>query len=573
MESSQSFADRQYPYFIDLAQQLVQAGIRRAVLCPGSRSAAPALSFLRNESITCSVIADERAAAYTAMGMAIGLQQPVALLCTSGTAAANFFPAVVEAFFMHVPLFVLTTDRPAFWINQNENQTIFQDKLYGKHVKAADSWSVNPHQSNVEKRFTQRRLQQLIHHMSDGPVHLNLQIQEPFYPSLEVNAALENKPYIAKTSTEKQLSTTDLARLAKTIEKSSRIVLLPGLMPPNTALAKAIQDFCTKSGAVVWNDVLSNLRQISHAYIHVERYLPHIEPPELLISFGGSIVSKKIREFLRKHTIEHHWHIEESDVLKDTFLQLSEQVQMSPLSFFRQLSPNLAVSENQYFKQKNQKFEAIVAEKWSRILEKTKACELTFVQKMMEKLPPNSVLHLGNSLPVRHVSLLGKLPESVEAVYGNRGTSGIDGSLSTAVGIATVKTKVQHIVLLGEHSFLYDSNALWNKNLPKNLKIVVINNGGGGIFKMIPGPSQQPELEDYFFHAHNYTCEHLSLQFGLSYRAFEIKEGAEKLFEQQLNLFFNVDGSGLMEIFAKDANIFEHLRQAYKAAANVDVRN
>jgi 2-succinyl-5-enolpyruvyl-6-hydroxy-3-cyclohexene-1-carboxylate synthase len=496
----------------------VAKGIAYAVLSPGSRSAPLALSFLRNPGIKTFVIPDERSAAYVALGIAKSTGKPVALVCTSGTAALNYGPAVAEAYFSEVPLLVMTTDRPPEWLGQADNQAIFQHQLYGAHAKAFFAFPVGFYHAD-EQWHALRIVNEAINIASSGakgPVHINVPLREPLYLPEEPVFEEVQPQIISHTHTLRTLP----PDLLEEIKGYKRILVVAGMMNPDADLAHSIEAFCENSNAVCLPDITSNLLHIENAIPNADLLLEILDKdkqeelvPELLISFGGPLVSKSLKQFLRSKKIKAHWHISEKAIAADTFQNLSRIVDIAPQDFFATVSE--ATITDTAYEEQWLNLQSGLSAKLEKAIGGLPYSELKAVKYILDAMPENSVLHLGNSLPIRHVSILGKVKNNVE-VFSNRGTSGIDGSLSTAVGQSFIDNRI-HTVLLGDLSFMYDRNGLWNNYLRSNLKIIIFNNHGGGIFRTLPGPVKQKELESYFVVEQPLSFEHTALQHNCMY--------------------------------------------------------
>jgi 2-succinyl-5-enolpyruvyl-6-hydroxy-3-cyclohexene-1-carboxylate synthase len=498
------------------ASIFARGGVRYAVLSPGSRSAPVALSFLRNAGIQFLVITDERSAAYTALGIARQTGMPVVLACTSGTAALNYGPAVAEAFFSQIPLIVITADRPPEWIGQADNQSIFQENIYGRHVKSSARFPVD-HEHPDSFRFALRLANEALLAVSSSPqrpVHINIPLREPLY--------LDHVPL-----EEPEMSEAPVVKLTQPVAiqqfslKGRKAILLAGLYLPAWGNCKRMTNDLNRlggEGLVIAPDVASNLHQVRNGILTADLILQlekDIETlqPDLLITIGGPMVSKRIKEFLRAVPRLEHWHVGEGYIQPDTYLHLSQVINMPADTFLANLDAGGA--DRNYASQWTEKQEMIVPA-MQQALNELEYSEQAAVHKILRSMPAGTVLHLGNSLPVRHVSAF-PLLRNAGSVYSNRGTSGIDGSLSAAAGHSIADPENLHLLISGDLSFMYDSNGLWNNYLKGNLKIVVLNNHGGGIFRELTGPASQPELESYFVVPQPMHFEYIAKQFGAEY--------------------------------------------------------
>jgi 2-succinyl-5-enolpyruvyl-6-hydroxy-3-cyclohexene-1-carboxylate synthase len=548
---------------LDIAQICAQKGIRYAVISPGSRSAALTLAFARHPQITTKVIADERVAGFVALGLAQQLGEPVAVVCTSGSAAYNLAPAVVEAFFQEISLLILTADRPKEWIHQHDGQTMYQTNLYGRHVKKffdlpADY--THPDSKAMIARVANEAIN-TAKNTPHGPVHINVPIREPFYPTLdeawEYNQALK---IVNRETTEPHLSDDIWTNIINKITYYNRILIAVGQLPPQTALTQLLAEISQKLKIPVVVDVISNMSGaefiINHDVFLANTKIEHKQnlQAQLLITIGNSFISKNLKIFLRSYKPQEHWHIKITDDLIDPFQTLTEALDVNPVYFFKELlrrssesatskttASNLQIQYQQYWRKSNDEFAVILH---NFLDEEPRWNDFDAIRFVTENMPHNSVLHLANSMPVRYVNILGKLPKDTQ-VFANRGVSGIDGCSSTAVGAAMVTNKLVFLIT-GDIAFFYDRNALWHNHLSDNLRIILMNNAGGNIFRMIDGPASQPELETYFETRHHTTAKRTAEDAGVQY--FEVKNDTD--FHNHWNDFCNpIGGAKLIEIF------------------------
>lgn len=532
---------------LDLAELCVRRGIHHAVIAPGSRSAALTLAFARHPHIQTKVIPDERAAGYIALGMAQQLSRPVALICTSGTAALNFAPAVTEAYFLGVPLLVLTADRPPEWIHQQDGQMIHQDAVYGKHIK--ESYALPADYGHVDSRwFIERTVNQLINSAQEqprGPVHLNVPIREPFYPKSDETFIYGSPRIITRVVEQRTLPQETWEELLGLLEDNDRVLILAGQQVISEALLEILEQLKNEFAFPVVGEVLSNLS--GHSFLtHPDIFLGSTQPqdercPEVLITFGDSFVSKNLKLFFRKYKPRYHYHISFRRELIDPFQTLTQQLAIEPEVFFHTLLETLDLRA---FRQGDEDRDTTFLQSWEVAEQKAVSGIQHFLQtreafgefqavaQVLEQIPESSQLHLANSMSVRYANYIG-LPQRV-TVFSNRGTSGIDGCMSTAVG-AALTTDQLVFLLIGDVAFFYDRNALWHPHVPSNLRIILINNSGGSIFRMIDGPRQQPELETYFETQHHTTAERTAQDAGLVYYAIANEQELVKALPSFLN--------------------------------------
>ncbi len=563
---------------VDLAELCVRRGITQAVISPGSRSAALTLAFARHPSIETKVIPDERAAAYIALGMAQQLNKPVVLICTSGTAALNFAPAVAEAYFLGVPLLVLTADRPPEWIHQQDGQMIHQDSVYAKHVK--ESFSLPADYSHGDNLwFIERIVNQVINNAEEnpkGPVHLNVPIREPFYPKADEIFTYGSPKVILRSSGKRQLSTEVWQDLLDKVESSDRVLILVGQQVISDELLDTLRKIRDELGIPIVGEILSNLQ--GDFVTHPDFFLASVNhqlleelQPDVIISFGDAFVSKNLKLFLRKYKPQHHYHITPRRELIDPFQMLTHQLTMDAEPFFGEFLETLDLRA---FRNGDNEPATEFLSAWEKAEQKAIQCihsnfrstksfvEFKVIDEVMAVIPEYSQLHLANSMSVRYANFIGT-PKKIQ-VFSNRGTSGIDGCLSTAVG-AALTTDQLVFVLIGDVAFFYDRNALWHPHVPNNLRIILINNSGGSIFRMIEGPRQQPELTTFFETKHQTSAQSTARDAGLDYWH---ADSYEKL-ESALPAFISDDKKAKVLEISSDANLnqnyFDHFKTLMKA--------
>jgi len=561
---------------IDLVELCHLHGVTQAVISPGSRSAALTLALARNPHIQCTVVMDERAAGFVALGMAQQLGKPVVLVCTSGSAGYNFAPAVTESFFQHVPLLVLTADRPKEWIHQNDGQTIYQTGLYGPHVKSvyelpADYvhpdavWFIN--RSVNEALLTSMEVPY-------GPVHINIPIREPFYPqSGESFLPSSNIRVVERSEIQPTLPNSVWHTLLEEWEETERILIAVGQHLPDPALGSALVKLAEEFQIPVIAECLGNLPVHELALSRIDLILSNsnsdLLKPDLLITIGQSFVSKNFKKFIRDNPPKQHWHISEDRHLIDPFQTIARQINISPSAFFSKVFEDLDYlrfvqhedgGQDEKYLEAWLSAERKIKRKIFRFLENlTLFTDLTAVDFILKNIESPAQLHVANSMPIRYVTKMGLDRDRIE-VYANRGTSGIDGCLSTALG-AALMTQLPVYLLIGDVAFFYDRNGLLISDLPPNLRIILLNNSGGTIFRMIEGPASQPELERYFETRHSYTARRTAEDSGLKYFTVETMEELTNAWPT----FTDAKGTSLLEIKTDpqaDAEVFRQLKQA-----------
>nr|WP_294937292.1 2-succinyl-5-enolpyruvyl-6-hydroxy-3-cyclohexene-1-carboxylic-acid synthase [uncultured Flavobacterium sp.] len=499
---------------IPLAQSILEIcnakDIHDIVISPGSRNAPLTIGFASNPAFRCYSIADERCAAFFALGMAQQKRKPVAIVCTSGSALLNYYPAIAEAFYSEIPLVVITADRPKNKIDIGDGQTIRQENVFANHILFNANLNENASEENDLK------INEAIHLAiaKKGPVHINAPFEEPLYETVE---ELSIQPKIVELYNEKK-ALPNLEAFAKQWNNAKKKLILIGGNYPNEIDPVFINQLAEDESVVVMTEVTSN--------IHHPNFITNIDTiitpfteedfeafqPEILVTFGGMIVSKRIKAFLRKYKPSEHWHIDELRAY-DTFEALSDHFQTTPNAFFSEFLPKTKAVESDYL-QKALNLKALRKEHHNRYMETIPFSDIKVFGEILPKMPEDCQLQISNSSPIRYAQLFDINP-NIE-VFCNRGTSGIDGSTTTAIGAALASGKPT-IMITGDVSFFYDSNALWNNYIPKNFKIILINNRGGGIFRILPGHQETPVFNTFFETTHNLTGEHLAKMYGFGY--------------------------------------------------------
>lgn len=549
---------------IALAQSIIEIclakGITNIIISPGSRNAPLTIGFAQNPNFKCYSIADERCAAFFALGIAQQTKKPTVIVCTSGSALLNYYPAVAEAFYSQIPLIVISADRPQSKIDMGDGQTIRQENVFQNHsvfnANLVEEASIE-NDLKINKAIETAILQK-------GPVHINAPFEEPLYETVE---ALSVNPKI--TYSDEILGTKLIENEAEFVSiwnQAKRKLVLVGVNEANTIGDTIIENFANDPSIVVLTETTSNLHHPTFINSIDTLITPFDDSdfkdfePEILVTFGGMIVSKRIKAFLRKYKPQHHWHI---DTLRayDTFNALTQHFVMQPNDFFTALLSKTTFTESNYFPQINSIYDLRKVRR-NEYLKKIPFSDFKVFENVIESLPKNSQLQISNSSAIRYAQLI-DIDNSIE-VFCNRGTSGIDGSTSTAIGAAVGSNK-QGIFITGDISFLYDSNALWNSYIPKNFKIILINNGGGGIFRILPGHEEKPVFNTYFETSHHLTAEHLAKMYGFNYlKASDetaLKLGIDELYSQN-------EAPSILEIFTPTLVNDVVLKQYFKGLNN-----
>lgn len=541
---------------LQLVALLKEHNISKVVLCPGSRNAPIVHTLVNQPDFTCYPMTDERSAGFFALGLALHGGKPAAVCCTSGTALLNLHPAVAEAFYQNVPLIVISADRPAAWIGQMDGQTLPQPGVFGGLVKKSvnlpevktdeDEWYCN--------RLINEALLELNHH-GKGPVHINIPISEPLF-----QFTVEALPEVRVITRYQGLNVYDKEynSLIERMNKYNRRMIIVGQMSLIYLFERKISKLLYKH--FTWLTEHTGNRTIpgmpvknfdTAIYALPEEKLKKMVP-ELVITYGGHIVSKRLKNFLRTHPPKEHWHVSADGEVADLYGSLTTVIEMDPFEFLEKIAYLLENKITEYPK---------LWENNTRNLPEPTFpySEMAAIGALIKTLPTPSALHLGNSSTVRYAQLF-TLPEEVE-VCCNRGTSGIEGSLSTAIGYAAASDKLNFVVL-GDLSFFYDMNALWNSNFGCNLRILLLNNGGGEIFQALPGLSLDGDTHRFVTAAHSTSAQGWATERGFSYlgvRTEEELEEAMKTFTQPEAFSQPM----LMEVFTDKSEDVRLLKEYY----------
>lgn len=530
---------------IPLAQLTIAAckffGIRRVVISPGSRNAPLSLSFLADDYFECFSVVDERAAAFFGLGMAQQDQNPVALVCTSGSALLNYYPAISEAYYSQIPLVVISADRPSYLIDKGYGQTIKQAGVFENHIAysanllqdashAPDAYEAYTPQSNkhsqesIESHNTSeisKAFQAL--KTLERPIHLNVPFEEPLYGT----TGILNKQWHFSEPIMKRLDVVE-KRHIELWQRAKKIMVIVGVCPPfgDKALSRESIEFLASDPRVlVFTETTSNV--FHEDFIDsIDNLLAPIESnnalqalyaglkPDLLVSLGGAVVSKKIKGFLNCQRPAAHIQIG-NDIVNNPFFTDFYPLHMRLNDFFNQLaSHDITKTLHTDYKKQPLLLKTIYKQQLTAYCAQAPFSDLTAFAAVLASLPKDSLLQLANSATIRYAQLFSVAPQL--PVFCNRGTSGIDGSTATAIGAAVASDK-QTVCITGDLSFFYDSNALWNDRIPKNFRIILVNNQGGGIFRVLPGKSDSEEFMRYFETTHSLDASHLCAMHGLAY--------------------------------------------------------
>jgi 2-succinyl-5-enolpyruvyl-6-hydroxy-3-cyclohexene-1-carboxylate synthase len=436
-------------------------------------------------------VTDERSAGFYALGMTQALKEPVVVCVTSGTALLNLYPAVAEAYYQHRSLVVVSADRPQQWIDQLDGQTLPQPDALGCFGKKAVSL---PEPHDEDTRWYCNRLINEALMVKHGPVHINVPITEPLFdfstPELPKERKIELLPA--------DISNVTLSHVCRMFMQAKRPMLIAG-QPMNPLMDEAVVQIGDDADYI----------------------------PDFVLYTGGSIVSKRLKHFLRK--AKETWVVNSEGEVTDTFMNLTHVVQGDGDVVTDMVRSNLEETPHPFV----QKWEALLAQIRQQVVAKEPPYSSAAVVKYFEQKRGANIVHYANSMAIRLANTYSKTP-----VYCNRGVNGIEGSLSTAAGFSCV-TDEKVFCVIGDLSFFYDQNALWNQNLRGNLRILLLNNGKGGIFDMLPGLEKSPARDKYVAAEHHATAEGICQQNDIYYQQATTTEEMQRGIDLLLSADFS----------------------------------
>ena len=507
----------------DLASQLSARGVRFAILSPGTRNAPLIMALERHSEIRTKVVVDERSAAFMALGYAAISNEPVAIVCTSGTALLNYAPAVAEAYYRKIPLIVISADRPMEWIDQDDSQTIRQFEALGNFVKA--SYNLPDSSEKNIKWYANRQINDALTMALSGrkaPVHINIQLNEPLSETSDFSEEKFRTVELIQPAT--SISTAYARQLGCRLASPRKVMIIAGFIAPSPQLNKALRRLAALPNFIVFTETISNL--------HGKEFVSRIDTtlsgisseerdnlaPDVVITLGGALVSRFVKTYLRKVKPKEHWHVGLSHTTVDCFQCLTTRIEIEPEIFFPQLASAM----------QPHKSPSKYADQWRIARDKAISthqayishapwCDLKAFSIFMPKIPKGANLQLSNGTSIRYAQLIGDC--GFHRCDCNRGVSGIDGSTSTAIGAALAYTSGMTVLITGDMSAQYDLGAFAADGIPDNFKIIVMCNGGGGIFRFISTTSELPELERNFAAAQSVRLplESLANGFGFNY--------------------------------------------------------
>ena len=506
-----------------LTSLLLEYGVSDAVVCPGSRNAPIVHNLSVCEAIRCRPVTDERSAAFYALGLAIATRRPTVVCVTSGSALLNVMPAVAEAAYQHVPLVVISADRPQQWIDQLDGQTIPQSDALGRFVRKAVQL---PEPHNDEERWLCRRLVNEAMHLATcrqgAPVHINVPISEPLF-----EFDTEQLPQLSRFNNIKRATIKDASMdMPDAFYDATRPMIVIGQLAHGTISHETIRSLSEKY--VVMSEPLSNP---SYMTIHFDEAIRYIVSdnssinddeddktayyPDYVIYVGDTLVSKPARHFLRNAKAPSCLITPDAADIHDPLMTLTDIVECDTDSInalLASLCEAPDTDERCRFHDRWQSFlDAYAAHADAYAPEYSQMATVKYFEEQLADLDIDICVHYANSSAVRLACIYAQ-----HYVWCNRGVNGIEGSLSTAAGFS-LATHDMTVCVIGDLSFFYDQNALWNSNLRGNLRIILLNNRGGGIFRQLSGLGDSPAADDLVMASHENTAQGICTQNDIGY--------------------------------------------------------
>jgi 2-succinyl-5-enolpyruvyl-6-hydroxy-3-cyclohexene-1-carboxylate synthase len=542
-------ANRNYVWTQIVVDELARSGLRAVVIAPGSRSTPLAIAFAEHPDIAVYSIIDERSAAFFALGHALATDRPVAVVCSSGTATANFYPAIIEARYSGVPLLILTADRPPELRDSGANQTVDQVKLYGDHVL----WAVDVALPEADpSSLAIRGLRTLACRayatanggatsgggaLPRGAVHLNFPFRKPLEPIPVPTDKTDDpawigraggQPFVHISSAAPTPTIDQIETLIQTLQDARRPLVIVGSQPAPT-FGDELAAFAGQTHVPVLADSLAQIRYSAHwsemearpigGYDTFLRGAAAWDKPDLILRFGAMPTSQTLIDYLNANGDAYQIGVSADGVWRDPNHQLDELIAADPIEIARilaQTAAEIALGDQTWA----DRFHAAESETWTHItdeLQNGAFFDGVVVTETVDLIPDGANLYIGNSLPVRHLDQFARPAAKTIRVFGNRGASGIDGTVSSALG-AAAGSNTPLVLITGDLGFYHDMNGLLTvKRHGVNAIIVVINNDGGGIFQRLPIAQFDPPYTELFRTPHGLTFDHAAALYGLDY--------------------------------------------------------
>lgn len=543
-----------------IAEILSAHGVKTVVCSPGSRNVPLLDAVEKCPSLKARVVIDERSAAFVALGIAATSQEPVALMCTSGTALLNYAPAVAEAYYRHIPLIVVSADRPQEWIDQDDSQTLRQYEALSNITKKSydipEDFKKPTYFGYVNRMVNDAMITALS--APHGPVHINVQFDAPLNSMTCSPLPPEATRIIRGSYPENHLPPDNLKEYAEEC-KGKKIMLVCGFLPPDHKLTEGVTALSRCPNVTVMAETISNLH-IAPENFMVDSVLSILTEeekerlhPDIVITLGGALISRFLKDYLRKYKPGENWYVGRQATTADCFLSLTRRIECNPTWFLKRLAGKLRNNEGVY------------AEEWRKIREKAGRSQKDFISQLdfsdfkalkciFDHLPSEFNLHLSNGTPIRYHQLLAsRLPH---AVFCNRGVSGIDGTIATAIG-GSFAYPGKTLLVTGDMSLAYDIGALSIPGIDGRMKIIVINNGGGGIFHFVASTRDLSLKEKYLTFPTGIDFRAVGEAFGFRY--FRADKNTESFPALLKKFFADSESPYLMEIVTDGADSAKQL--------------
>lgn len=531
----------------------IELGITDVVISPGSRNIPLAVGFASNDHFNCFSIVDERSAGFFALGISQQKNKPTIILCTSGSAILNYSPAVSESFYNEIPLIIISADRPDYKINIGDGQTINQNNVFGDNIlfsksllqdviHETDSIFLSNKQKLIKKnRLDKKSIEKIQLHNQilneeiildsfsksiqfKKPVHINIPLEEPLYDFIDLPSINLSK----KAAKPDEIENPDITNFKNLLHKYTRVLILFGSLNPDSLSESTIIKLSKFNKIAVLKESTSNLNNKSF-FGNIDQIIAPIEvsinkesifnklKPDIVITIGGMVISKKIKQFLRNYSPQKHYHVGFNNA-KDTFFKDVKHLKFDPDLFLKQILNNNI----------NSSYKSV----WTKLSNKRKKLHKKYITDipfsdflvfsiLSSRISSEYHIQVANSSPIRYLQLFDM---NNYTMYSNRGTSGIDGSTSTAVGYSVFNNDPT-LLITGDLSFFYDSNGLWNDYINPDFRIIIINNGGGGIFRILPGFMDNSIFSKYIETKHNLNAKQLAKMHGFIYQKKSSKIG------------------------------------------------
>ena len=497
-------------YIAAIVSELIFTGVTDVVVSPGSRSTPMAMIMAEHPDLNVHIHVDERSAAFFALGIAKSLNKPVAILCTSGTAAANYFPAIVEARYARVPLIVLTADRPHELREVGAPQAIDQINLYGKHVKWFSEMAL-PEKSNEIIRYARTicaRAVAIAKSAPSGPVHLNFPFREPLVPKLDDELfQLRERPngYVKVHTGDLTLAEEQFKEIAEKLSKTNRGIIVCGNIVDDI-FPEAVTRLAEKLNFPIIADPLSQLRSGQHSLENIiEAYDTFLRnddakaflKPDVILRFGAMPISKALTIFIKENGDVEQYVIDGGGGWRDPASLSTNMIFCNETLFCEKLETYTVEKSSADFLTAWKRVNQLSKDTMISLSDITDLSEGKLFYQLAEMLPEGAALFVGNSMPIRDLDSFFLSNHKTIKVMANRGANGIDGTVSTALG-AALNTSSMYLVL-GDLTFFHDLNGLIAAKLYNiNINIILINNNGGGIFSFLP-QSEHPKNFEFLF--------------------------------------------------------------------------